>query len=225
MCGGEGIVLHRRVVALSEVKLEVLLRLHLIHHLGGDLLVPLHQLPQRVSLQVETVLDIEVLAEGEALEIDDPHPTPQLRTHLLLRHYTGGAEDHPQTGQVHIDPVEVIAPPGVLVDLIHQEDPTPLVLIKLPGKVVERVTGEVEVIHRHVLDLLGTGGDVTDRIGEQEDRLANAARSAHSHETIRRRDAADQGLTIALLMGSQHPVVYLPKALHAKSVVTGTPIK
>ena len=129
--------------------LEMLLRTSLGEDFLDDVLVALQYLIQGVSTEMVACLKIEKLAEGKAAKVVALDDAVEFGVLLFQAHHARTGEDNTEAGIAVVAFAKTFAPVVLLENLVHQQHLAAMA-VELPGKLLDAMLLEIEVVHVHI---------------------------------------------------------------------------
>lgn len=172
------------IIAMLEVFLEVMPRLHLRQYRTEDAVMIGQELVESISLEVLVGDEVDVLAEGKAVEHVDAADMGKFRIVLSFAHIDGGRRiNDAKVGIFMVALHKLLAPVGQLKRLIDQEYLTALGN-EASGKVYDAVSLEVETVEIDVETLAQAHIEVFLRILQKKRSSSNATRALDAYHAI-----------------------------------------
>ena len=137
------------IIPMVQICLEIVERAHATAYLARDRSMTLHEFLQRIGLEAQACLQVQVLAERETTQVIGIGNILEVVILLVDRHDGRSAEDDMQSFEAIIAALEFARPVRIFKELI-QEQIASAFLHKLTCQIQERVLREIEVIEVYI---------------------------------------------------------------------------
>lgn len=168
---------------MVKIVVEILCGTDHCQHFPREMLVVVENLVKRDRLKFSARFEVEKFAERESAKIIELQDVSHGRVIGLEPHNARSREDNLQLWVEVIAAPKLLAPVGLLEDLVEEEHP-PALFDKLTRKVGNAVALKVEVVHVDIQALTVILAELLFGVLEQEGCLSYAPRTLDAYQPV-----------------------------------------
>lgn len=168
-----------RVIAVLQIVPEMRQRPHLLQDVLHNLLMPLHNLPERIHRERLPRLQLQELPERQSAQVVHVHHPLQIRVRVDT-HNRGSGKDNLQIRERIVARPQLPVPPRILMHLVQQQH-LPAQLVEMLHGMEQPVIRDEQVVHVHI-QARPVLRMVRPRVVQQECRLPHPPASLHRNQ-------------------------------------------